>query len=120
VSAETPIEATRFLLRESLPGSIFNDQAFGSYLIWAAQPPSGYPVFVDTRIELYPARIWQDYLDISAARCGWEEKLAAYGVNTLMLSPEAQPALIDAARRSASWRIVYEDRSAVILVRNTG
>jgi len=120
LSAETPVEATRFLLREHPAGRLFHDQAFGSYLIWAAQPPSGYAVFVDTRIELYPPRIWKDYLDISAAWGDWEGKLRQYGVNTLMLSPEGQPALIDAVRRSASWRIVYEDRSAVILVPNTG
>lgn len=115
ISAETPIEATQFLLRERLPNPIFNDMSFGSYLIWAAQPD--YPVFVDPRIDLYPAKIWVHYLEISAAQYNWEERLNEYGVKTLMLRPDGQGALIQAARRSPNWQPVYEDPYAVIFCR---
>jgi hypothetical protein len=117
ISEETPIEATDLLLREHLPGPLFHAQAFGSYLIWAAQPT--YPVFVDPRIELYPSNIWLDYLAISAAQCGWEQRLDQYGINTLMLSPLEQPALVTAASTSPDWRLVYQDSSAVLFVRQT-
>jgi hypothetical protein len=60
ISAETPVEATQFLLDNRLPGPIFHHMAYGSYLIWAAQPD--YPVFVDPRIELYPYSYWIDYI----------------------------------------------------------
>ncbi|MFN3761661.1 MAG: hypothetical protein ACK4WK_00475, partial [Anaerolineae bacterium] len=112
ISAETPVAATEFLLRENPPGPLFHAMPFGSYLIWAAQPE--YPVFVDSRIELYPVQVWLDYLHISAAGCGWEERLARYGVRTLMLSPQEQPRLIAAARASPHWRLVYEDPVAII------
>lgn len=112
ISAETPVAATDFLLRERPPGPLFHFMPFGSYLIWAAQPE--YPVFVDSRIELYPVEVWMDYLHISAAECGWEERLARYGVRTLMLSPQEQPALVAAARESPHWRPVYQDGTAVI------
>ena len=115
ISAETPVAATEFLLREHLPGPLFHAMPFGSYLVWAAQP--NYPVFVDSRIELYPVEVWLDYLHISAARCGWEERLARYGVRTLMLSPQEQPALVAAARASPHWHRVYEDTAAVLFVR---
>lgn len=115
ISRETPIAATEVLLRQRPLGPIFNELGFGSYLIWAAQPD--YPVFVDTRLELYPMVIWRDYLDISAGRAGWQETLDRYGVNTLMLSPDNQPGLIAAARSSADWRLLYEDDVAVIFVR---
>lgn len=112
LSAETPVAATEFLLREHPPGPLFHAMPFGSYLIWAAQPD--YPVFVDSRIELYPVEVWLDYLQISAATCGWEERLARYEVRTLMLSPQEQPALVTAARASPHWRLIYEDETAVI------
>ena len=114
VSRETPMAATEVLLRQQLPGRLFHDLGFGSYLIWAAQP--AYPVFVRSALELYPAPIWRDYLDISAARDGWEGRLARYGVNTLMLSPTEQPALVSAARASPHWRLFYEDEACVIFV----
>jgi hypothetical protein len=115
ISRETPIAATQILLRERPPGPIFNELSFGSYLIWAAQPD--YPVFVDTRLELYPMAIWRDYLDISAGREGWQTKLDRYGINTLMLSPAEQLELITAARNSTDWRLLHEDDVAAIFTR---
>jgi hypothetical protein len=115
ISYETPIAATERLLTEQYPGQLFHAMSFGSYLDWAAQP--AYPVFVDSRIELYPTQIWFDYIEISTAQPGWEEKLADYAVNTLMLSPTEQADLIAAAQKSPNWQQMYEDAAAVIFVR---
>ncbi len=115
LSAETPVAATEFLFQAHLPGPLFHDMAFGSYLIWAAQPQ--YPVFIDPRIELYPAELWLDYLRISTAAPGWEERLEAYQIRTLMLSPQAQSQLIAAAQQSDRWEEVYRDEASVILTR---
>jgi hypothetical protein len=116
VSTETPVEATEYLLTERLPGPLFNAQAFGSYLIWAAQPD--YPVFVDTRLELHPLETWLDYLEISGGRGDWEGLLAKYGINTLMLSPDEQAALYNAALASPDWRLAYSDDRAYLFVRS--
>ncbi len=113
ISAETPVDATEFLLAAQLPGPVFHAMSFGSYLFWAAQP--AYPVFVDSRIELYPPEVWLDYIEISAGRCGWEERLAKYGARTLMLSPHEQPGLLAAAKQSTNWRMVYADAAATVL-----
>lgn len=115
LSFETPVEATRVMIREQLPAPVFHDMSFGSYLIWAAHPE--YLVFVDPRIELYPPEIWQDYLAISAAAADWEDRLDKYGINTLFLSSETQWPLIKAARESQHWRLVYQVTPAVIFVR---
>jgi hypothetical protein len=115
VAQETPVEATAYLLEAQPPGHLFHAAPFGSYLIWAAQPD--YPVFIDPRIELYPPRIWSDYLTISAAGHRWQELLMSYHVNTLMLSPVEQPRLVKAARAAANWTSVYEDDTAVVYVR---
>jgi hypothetical protein len=115
VSTETPVEATRFMLEQRLPGRLFHEMGFGSYLIWAAAP--NYPVFVDSRIELYPPEVWRDYLEISAADEGWEQRLEQYGVNTLMLSPREQPSLVAAVEGSPDWRLAFRDSEAVVYVR---
>jgi hypothetical protein len=115
ISAETPIAATEVLLRERPEGPLFHAMSFGSYLIWEAQPE--YPVFVDPRIELYPAELWLDYIRISAAIPGWEEQLEGYGIQTLMLSPQEQAGLIQAAQASGQWQEIYSDTTSIILVR---
>lgn len=114
ISGETPLAAIEFLLRERPPGQVFHAMPFGSYLIWAAPD---YPTFVDGRIELFPAELWLDYLRISAAAPGWEERLEAYGVQTLLLSPQEQAGLVKAARESGQWEAAYENGAAVILTR---
>lgn len=115
ISAETPIKATLVLLEKNLPGRVFNAMSFGSYLIWAAFPQ--YQDFVDPRIELFSEKVWFDYLDISNAVGDWETNLSDYGVNTLMLSPFEQPALIEAAQESGQWVVQYQDASAILLTR---
>lgn len=115
ISAETPVTATQFMLDHHLPPEVFHDMAFGSYLMWNAQPD--YKVFVDSRIELYPIEIWDDYLMISNGISGWEEKLDRYGVNTLMLEPVKQAGLIKAASASSEWIEVYRDNQAVLFTR---
>ncbi len=115
ISAETPVAATEVLLRERPEGLVFHAMSFGSYLIWEAQPE--YPVFVDPRIELYPAELWLDYIRISAGAPGWEERLEKYGIRTLMLSPQEQAGLVQAAQASGQWREFYSDTASIILVR---
>ena len=115
ISRETPLEATNFLMANQPPGKLFHDMAFGSYLIWAAQPD--YKVFVDPRIELYPAEIWREYLIIINSLPGWEERFEAYGVRSLMLNPQNQAELIKQVDRSADWRRLYADDVAVIYTR---
>ena len=115
ISAETPIQATQELLDRNPPGKLFNAISFGSYLIWAAYPQ--YQVFVDSRIELFSEKVWLDYLNISNASGDWEERLREYGVNTLMLSPNEQPVLVEAAQESGEWILLYQDNSAYIFKR---
>lgn len=115
ISVETPIKATQYLLNNHLSPQVFHDMAFGSYLIWAAQPE--YKVFVDSRIELYPEEIWDDYWEISTAQSVWQDLLDKYRVNTLMLEPVKQVSLIEKAKTSPNWILVYEDSSAVIFER---
>ncbi|MFZ2096208.1 MAG: hypothetical protein WAV05_06170 [Anaerolineales bacterium] len=112
ISAETPVQATEFLLEQKPPGHVFNAMSFGSYLIWAAYPD--YQVFVDSRIELFSEKVWMDYINISDANGDWETLLKEYGVNTLMLSPREQRSLVEAAQKSNGWMMIYLDPIAII------
>lgn len=114
ISAETPVQATQVLLAQDPSGRLFNSMSFGSYLIWAAYPQ--YQVFVDTRIELFSEKIWEDYLNISNAKGDWEARLSEYGVKIMMLSPMEQPALIKAVEKSNLWQLIYQDNAASLYI----
>jgi hypothetical protein len=116
VSQETPVAATEFLLAERPPEPLFHEMGYGSYLIWAAYPQ--YRVFVDPRIELYPLSLWLEYLAISTAQEGWEDRLQEHGINTLLLDRVEQPALTQSASRSDRWQVAYDDGRAVAFVRS--
>lgn len=115
LAPDTPIAATAFMLEHELPGPVFNSQLFGSYLIWAAQPE--YPVFIDSRVELFSEEVWDDYLAISAARWDWEERLDRYEVKTLFLDPGYAENLVEAASASPRWVEAYRDDIVVIFTR---
>ncbi len=110
----TPVKAVQFLCNDARPRRTFNEQGYGSYLIWACP---ALPVFIDTRIELYPLEQWEDYLNASAGRYDWEAILERYRIDTLLLDRRAQGPLISAARASPYWRVTYEDEQSVILER---
>ena len=102
-------------LPAELPQPVFHDLAFGSYMTWVAYP--NYRVFVDPRFELYPESTWKDYVLIGAANPDWEERLAAYGVQSLMLHVNNQAALIESAQADDDWELVYSDEAAIIFRR---
>lgn len=115
ISEETPVEATQFLLENHLPKPIFHNMAYGSYLIWAAQPD--YPVFVDSRIELYSYEHWIDYIQISNAQRDWKNILDQYGIRTMILSRQEQSALVLSSMESSLWQVVFQNSESVLLTR---
>jgi len=115
ITRDTPTESIGFLMEEQPEGRVFNDMAFGSYMIWAAQPD--YQVFTDPRIELFPQRVWNDYQAISRTEPGWEGKLDKYEVRTLVLNPDAQSALIEKVTQSKDWQLIYQDQTALVFQR---
>ncbi len=76
------------------------------------------PTFVDTRVELYPSEQWADYLAVMRARYDWEEVLARYDVNALLLARGNDRILLQAVQRSSMWTAVYEDEYDVLFRRN--
>ncbi|MHB1357603.1 MAG: hypothetical protein ACYCZF_16660 [Anaerolineae bacterium] len=119
VTPETPEQATAYLCAQSQqrPLKVYHTEGAGSYLIWAC--PS-IPVFIDTRIELYPPEQWRDHIDIGHALYNWEELLAKYQVNALLLQVELHAELIAAVTASPHWQRTYEDKLFVIFEQRGG
>ncbi len=104
LSTTTPLAATEYLSQHP-GGRLFNEMAYGSYLIWAL-PEQG--VFVDTRVELYPYEQWRDYIRITNG-VRYNELLTRYGVDRLLLDVEKQKELIQSLETDPLWHKEYED-----------
>jgi len=111
----TPVAATDWLRTQpDLPGPLWGDLAFSSYLIYALPER---PVWIDTRFELFPLSQWEDYVTIAAAKSGWETLLAQDAVRLLILDQQEQADLVQALASSVDWTEVYQDDTAIIFIK---
>ncbi|MGE5377967.1 MAG: hypothetical protein ACM3XO_23140 [Bacteroidota bacterium] len=111
----TPFGAETWLKEHpNIPGPLWNDYIFGSYLLFAL--PSR-PISIDSRFFPFPARQMQEYQEISRGSTAWESAFDRDGINLLLLSPERQPKLIDQVEASSKWCEQYRDEIAVIFSR---
>jgi hypothetical protein len=111
----TPIAAAKWLDQHpNLPGPLFAEFTFGSYLTYAL--PSRL-LWIDNRFNAYPPEHWEKYQVISAAKYPWERLLDADKVNLLMLSLHTQTNLVEAVEDSGLWCEQYRDKTAVIFSR---
>ena len=113
--ATTPIAATTWLeAHPNLPGPLFAEYTFGSYLTFAL--PSR-RVWIDNRFHVYPPEHWEKYQMISSAKPEWDELLDEDKINLLLLSLHSQPALVQSIEETREWCEQYRDKDAVIFSR---
>jgi hypothetical protein len=109
-----PVAAVEFLLKEQIPGNMFDNDEFGDYLIYRAYP--SYRVFIDGRLDMYGAPIMREYLKVSSFEPGWERILEKYRITWIFF--EANSQLSRLLLRHPDWKLIYGDRVANIFVKN--
>ncbi len=118
LAENTPVVASQWLAEraDELPGPLWADLAFASYHVFALP---AYPVWIDTRFEVYPTEHWEMYLDLNTAVPNWSKLLDEEGINLLMLDPDKQSRLIQAIEEQhpAQWGLCYQDEFASLYVR---
>ncbi|HUF59122.1 MAG TPA: hypothetical protein VMR89_06560 [Actinomycetota bacterium] len=102
--------ATRRALPTGSPLLVF--QPFAS---WFEYSLAGYPVMVDSRIELFPAEIWRDYDTAIVAGDGWQAILERYEISGVILPPGA--VLARELREDPAWRLGTEGPAGSVFVR---
>jgi hypothetical protein len=104
------------LAAEHPTGRIFTRFCWGEYLGWALA--GRYAVFMDGRIEIYPDEVWGQYSAVVHGRADWEELLAGYGVDCLLLDTTGyHHELLPLVERSPNWRQVCQEGDAILFVR---
>lgn len=98
------------MLRSDASARIFTNDEWGDYLIWRLYP--GHRVFVDGRSDFYGDDFVQTYLDVMNVKYGWERTLNRFGINTILLPPDAP--LAGALKESSLWHVVYDDGISLV------
>ncbi|MCL6557713.1 MAG: hypothetical protein K6U74_02710, partial [Firmicutes bacterium] len=102
-----PVRAVEFLQEQNY-GKLFNDYAWGGYLIW-----KGAPVYIDGRADLYRHRnIFGRYIKLSESGEQVSYYIGRTGADAALV---VKNSLMDAAlRESPGWKCVYMDDTAVV------
>jgi hypothetical protein len=104
-----PVEAANVLSRYGYD-RIFTSDSWGGYLIYRLYPNA--KVFIDGRSDFYGTSFELKYLDVIAAKYDWDQNLDRYGAQTVLVPADA--ALASALKENRRWRVVYDDKMAII------
>jgi hypothetical protein len=124
---KVPVGAVNFLLRENVGkptpaeeifspvfSPVFSTDAWGGYLIYRMYPAR--KVVVDDRHDLFGSDRVRQYLILTQVEPGWQDVLQDWRIRTALLP--ADSTLANLLRElPQDWRVVYEDKVAVVLER---
>ncbi|MBW1811335.1 MAG: hypothetical protein JRJ87_24315 [Deltaproteobacteria bacterium] len=92
---------------------VFNYFNWGGAFIWTFYPRGR--VFIDQRNDCYPEEVFKNYFAVHRLERDWREVLDRWRIDTIAYPPNER--LTKALREESSWKVVYEDRQAVLFER---
>jgi hypothetical protein len=108
---EVLVEATRAAVPDGSRLLVY--QPFASWFEYSLPED---PVMVDSRIELFPDRVWRDYDRAIAATDDWPRILDDHQIEGVVLPPDA--VLRDELLNASGWRRVVESPAGSVFVRS--
>ena len=112
--ARLPVSAVAYLEDHPMQGHMFNDFAWGGYLLHELWPSQR--VFIDGQTDFYGEALTQDYLAVANVKPAWRDVLDRYDVQWIVFRSDS--ALEQVLLASGGWDTVYRDPLAVILTRH--
>lgn len=110
-----PVHAVDWLAAHPQRGKPFNHFPWGGYLLYRLWPEQR--VFIDGQTDFYGEALTRQYEQVITLSLGWEDVLMEYDVQWVLVPPDG--ALADALRSGPGWQMVYEDSTAILLVRKS-
>ncbi|HHT9126465.1 MAG TPA: hypothetical protein ACFYD6_11700 [Candidatus Brocadiia bacterium] len=114
-SKRFPVDAVNFIEANQIPGRMFNEFAWGGYLIYRLYP--GQKVFIDGRADMYGEPFVKDYLEVIRAGTNWASVLEKNDINWATI-PTSSP-IAAVLRADNRWKHIYKDDTATIFIRNS-
>ena len=115
VVANAPPGLTDAVAGSARPGdNLYLPQPWGSWFEFAVPETR---VVLDSRIELFPASVWERYETVAAGRDGWDTILDEWGVTLVIATGEGMGGLLDRLAADPGWREAYSDADGRLFVR---
>jgi hypothetical protein len=114
ISRNFPVVAVDQLEERQPDARVLAEYHWGGYVINRLYDMGG-RVFVDGRNDMYSDRILDDYVSIRNAQAGWLDLVDRYGVQAIVLPPDA--AVTQGAATANGWCEAYRDNVAVLLLK---
>jgi hypothetical protein len=111
---QRPTAAVEFLKKEPIKGNMFNNDQFGSYIIYSAWPQ--YKVFFDGRSDMYGVKRMKEYFKVMSFQPGWEKIIDKYRIGWIIYNADSE--LCRYLLERPDWKLIYADRVADIFVKN--
>jgi hypothetical protein len=108
-----PVAAVDYLEQHNLHGPILSMDFWGGYLIYRLYPRE--QVVVDDRHDLYGEIFLKSYLKMYRGETDWQEFLRQHEAHCLLFPRDA--AITNLLLENQSWKPAYQDKVAVIFVR---
>ncbi len=108
-----PVAAVEFIRTQRPPQPIYNEYAWGGYLIWKLYPD--YRVYIDGRADVYGDSFLEEFLKTHDGVADWRAPLDRHGIRSVMIEPNAP--LASLLKQDSGWSKVFEDHQAVIFVK---
>lgn len=102
------------VLSERQPDArVFAEYGWGGFVAYRLHDQGG-RVFVDGRNDMYPESVLDDYIDIRNAETGWGQLVEQYGVEAVLLPPDAP--LVRGIAQAHGWCELLRDDKQVLLM----
>jgi hypothetical protein len=109
---EFPKAAVDYIKLHGAPQPIFNEYAWGGYLIWRLYPD--YRIHIDGRADVFGDKLVEEFIQVNDGKPRWRELLQQYGTQTVLVKRDS--AIVNLLSEDSRWQKVFEDKQAVILV----
>ena len=106
-----PVEAVRRARADGVEGRIFNELAWGGYLLYAWPEQK---VFIDAQTDFYGEQLSREYVTLRGNEPGWELQFRNRRVQLVLLPADAPLARTLAA---GGWKELSEEGPAILLRR---
>jgi hypothetical protein len=112
-----PVQAVDWLEQNPQQGNLFNDFAWGGYILYRLWPNE--TVFIDGQTDFYGETLFREYLAVISMNEGWERILDGYDVSWMLVPTKGNLARQLKLNQDDGWLVIYEDDTATILRRES-
>lgn len=108
-----PYQAVKYMKKNGLKGTLFNNYDWGGYLLWTRFPDN--TIFIDGRSDVYEDRVLPEYMRITKLKPDAYDLLLKYNPQYILLKPDAP--VNHLIKTKGDWIEIYKDDIAVLYKR---